>query len=68
MKPPGIGPQVLVHGSIHQGNPFWVPIFDPHPCSKPIFQDAKVVLKYRSVIDQPLDSEMHHVPPAKRVY
>ena len=30
--------------------------------------DAKVVLKYRAVIDQPLDSEMHHVPPAKRVY
>merc|ERR1711990_152202 len=31
-------------------------------------EDAKVVLKYRPVIDQPLDSEMHHVPPAKRVY
>merc|ERR1712066_302007 len=31
-------------------------------------EDAKVVLKYRGVIDQPLDDEMHHVPPAKRVY
>merc|ERR550539_1501943 len=31
-------------------------------------EDAKVVLKYRAVIDQPLDGEMHHVPPAKRVY
>merc|ERR1712113_1046816 len=31
-------------------------------------EDAQVVLKYRAVIDQPLDDEMHHVPPAKRVY
>lgn len=31
-------------------------------------EDAKVVLKYRPVNDQPLDDEMHHVPPAKRVY
>merc|ERR1712039_612970 len=30
--------------------------------------DAKVELRYRAVIDQPLDKEMHHVPPAKRVY
>merc|ERR1712086_607577 len=29
---------------------------------------GKVVLKYRAVIDQPMDDEMHHVPPAKRVY
>ena len=29
IKPPG--PQVLVFGSIYQGNPFWVPIFDPQP-------------------------------------
>merc|ERR1711972_210750 len=29
-------------------------------------EDAQVVLKYRAVIDQPLDDEMHHVPPAKR--
>merc|ERR1712060_751412 len=35
---------------------------------KPFVEDAKVVLKYRKVIDQPLDGEMHHVPPAKRVY
>ena len=35
---------------------------------KPYVEDAKVVLKYRSVIDQPLDKEMHHVPPARRVY
>merc|ERR1712048_650270 len=35
---------------------------------KPYVEEAKVVLKYRPVIDQPLDSEMHHVPPAKRVY
>merc|ERR1712019_19984 len=31
-------------------------------------EDANVVIKYRDVIDQPLDDEMHHVPPAKRVY
>merc|ERR1712151_624211 len=31
-------------------------------------EDAQVVLKYRGVIDQSLDKEMHHVPPAKRVY
>ena len=31
MKPPGIGPQVLVHVSIYQGHPFGVPIFDPQP-------------------------------------
>merc|ERR1712157_559047 len=31
-------------------------------------EEGKVVLKYRAVIDQPLDDEMHHVPPAKRVY
>merc|ERR1712099_221971 len=35
---------------------------------KPYVEDAKVILKYRGVIDQPLDKEMHHVPPAKRVY
>merc|ERR1740129_1657643 len=35
---------------------------------KPYVEDAKVILKYRAVIDQPLDGEMHHVPPAKRVY
>jgi len=27
-----------------------------------------VPLTYREVITQPLDDEMHHVPPAKRVY
>ena len=32
IKPPGYGPQVLVMGSIYQGNPFWgYPIFDPQP-------------------------------------
>merc|ERR1712060_854172 len=36
--------------------------------SKPYVEDAKVELRYRAVIDQPLDKEMHHVPPAKRVY
>merc|ERR1711920_734453 len=35
---------------------------------KPYVEDAKVELKYRAVIDQPLDKDMHHVPPAKRVY
>merc|ERR1719401_1373678 len=35
---------------------------------KPYVEDGKVVLQYRNLIDQPLDSEMHHVPPAKRVY
>lgn len=29
---------------------------------------SKFELTYRGVVDQPLDSEMHHVPPAKRVY
>jgi len=29
---------------------------------------SKVRLDYRGVIDQPMDDEMHHVPPAKRVY
>merc|ERR1711865_1196220 len=28
---------------------------------------SKVRLAYRGVIDQPMDDEMHHVPPAKRV-
>merc|ERR1711935_685931 len=31
-------------------------------------EDAAVRLDYRAVNDQPLDDEMHHVPPAKRVY
>merc|ERR550537_1233167 len=31
-------------------------------------EEGKVVLKNRPVIDQPLDDQMHHVPPAKRVY
>merc|ERR1712167_426822 len=31
-------------------------------------EDANVKLDYRGVIDQPLDDQMHHVPPAKRVY
>ena len=31
IKPLGIGPQVLVHDSIYQGNPFWVHSFDPQP-------------------------------------
>jgi len=31
-------------------------------------EEGKVILKYRAVIDQPLDDQMHHVPPAKRVY
>merc|ERR1712087_970288 len=35
---------------------------------KTYVEDAKCLLKYRGVIDQPLDKEMHHVPPAKRVY
>jgi len=34
----------------------------------PYVENAKVRLDYRAVIDQPLDDEMHHVPPAKRVY
>jgi len=34
----------------------------------PYVEDGKVRLDYRAVIDQPLDDEMHHVPPAKRVY
>jgi len=35
---------------------------------KRFVEDATVVLDYRPVNDQPLDDEMHHVPPAKRVY
>merc|ERR1712100_416584 len=31
-------------------------------------EDADVILKYRAVISEPLDDEMHAVPPAKRVY
>merc|ERR1719446_808759 len=31
-------------------------------------EDAAVEIKYRDVIDKPLDDEMHHVPPVKRVY
>merc|ERR1719178_617260 len=31
-------------------------------------EKSVVKLDYRPVIDQPLDDEMHHVPPAKRVY
>jgi len=31
-------------------------------------EKGEVKLGYRAVIDQPLDDEMHHVPPAKRVY
>lgn len=29
---------------------------------------GEVKLDYRPVCDQPMDDEMHHVPPAKRVY
>ena len=29
------GPQVLVHVSIYQGNPFWARIFDPQPNPSP---------------------------------
>merc|ERR1719310_686080 len=36
--------------------------------NKRFVEDAAVEIKYRAVIDQPLDDEMHHVPPAKRVY
>merc|ERR1712165_115526 len=36
--------------------------------NSPYVEDTKVELGYRAVIDQPLDKEMHHVPPAKRVY
>ena len=28
------GPQVLVLGSIYQGKPFWVHMFDPQPCNR----------------------------------
>ena len=31
-------------------------------------ENAEVRLDYREVIDQPLDKEMEHVPPMKRVY
>ena len=35
---------------------------------KPYVEDARGVLKYCGMIVQPLDKDMHHVPPAKRVY
>jgi len=31
-------------------------------------EDSTTKITYRPVCDQPLDDEMHHVPPAKRVY
>jgi len=31
-------------------------------------EKGEVKLGYREVIDQPMDDEMHHVPPVKRVY
>jgi len=31
-------------------------------------ENAEITLEYRPVIDQPLDDQMPHVPPAKRVY
>ena len=31
-------------------------------------ESAEISIEYRPVIDQPLDKEMPHVPPAKRVY
>jgi len=31
-------------------------------------ETGEVTLGYRPVCDQPMDDEMHHVPPAKRVY
>lgn len=31
-------------------------------------ESAEIKLDYRAVIDQPLDKEMEHVPPVKRVY
>ena len=39
IKPPGIGPQVLVHGSIYQGKPFWAHIFDPRLCKNGVTQE-----------------------------
>jgi succinate dehydrogenase (ubiquinone) flavoprotein subunit len=36
--------------------------------SVPETENSEITLQYRPVIDQPLDDDMHHVPPAKRVY
>jgi len=33
-----------------------------------IEDNTTVKITYRAVIDQPLDDEMHHIPPKKRVY
>ena len=42
IKPPGIGPRVLVHVSTYQGNPFWVyPISDPQPDGFPLVYIAR---------------------------
>lgn len=36
--------------------------------NKPKIEEAEILITYRPVIDQPLDNEMSHVPPAKRFY
>ena len=38
-----------------------------YQCNRDI-EKADIKLDYRAVIDQPLDKEMEHVPPVKRVY
>ena len=44
IKPPGVGPQVLVHVSTYQGS-FWAPIFDPLPFFQNAFQ--VIVRRYK---------------------
>ena len=49
-KPPEVRPQVLVPGSIDQGNPFGAPMSDPHPhrhcaffCACRVYLDVRVI-------------------------
>jgi len=39
-----------------------------HMKHRDIENNNDVDISFRAVIDQPLDDEMHHIPPAKRVY
>ena len=51
IKPPGIGPQVLVHVSTYQGKPFRVHIFDPQPFANCQGTDHSAVEPHRAAND-----------------
>jgi len=46
----------------------WMKHTITHIEHRKIEDNTTVPISYREVIDQPLDDEMHHVPPMKRVY